>query len=88
MEANVALGSGLSSEYSTLVRGLKTAGYRTAMIGKWHLGQCARFSPNAHGFDTFFGFHTWTLGYHDHQTPNGMPGLYRNDELVGRWLSD
>lgn len=82
VEANVALGSGLSSEYSTLVRGLKTAGYRTAMIGKWHLGQGARFSPNAHGFDTFFGFHTWTLGYHDHQTPNGMPGLYRNDELV------
>ena len=83
VEANIAAqGNGLSSEENTLVRGLKAEGYRTAMVGKWHLGQGAGFSPNSHGFDRFFGFHTWTIGYHDHRTPDGMPGLYRDDELV------
>ena len=82
IETNIAIGSGLRSDRNTLVRELKNSGYRTAMVGKWHLGQEERFSPNSHGFDTFFGFHTWTLGYHDHQTSNGAPGLYRDYDLV------
>ena len=52
------------------------------MVGKWHLGQETRFAPNTHGFDTFLGFHTWTIGYHDHRTPNGGPGLYRDNQAV------
>ena len=83
MQDNIAtISDGLAAEDSSLVKGLKQAGYRTAMVGKWHLGQEGEFSPNTHGFDSFFGFHTWTLGYHDHRTPNGLPGLYRNEELI------
>ena len=83
MESNIAPDTGgLSSRDSTLVRELKSAGYRTAMVGKWHLGRSPGFSPLSHGFDQFFGFHSWTLGYHDHQTSSGEPGLYRDDELV------
>ncbi len=81
VEENIAArGSGLSSDENTLVHGLKTAGYQTAMVGKWHLGQGDRFSPNSHGFDQFLGFHSWTIGYHDHRSPDGAPGLYRDDE--------
>jgi arylsulfatase A-like enzyme len=84
MESNVLPDvGGLSSEKSTLVRELKAAGYRTAMFGKWHLGRREGFSPLSHGFDTFFGFYDWTLGYHTHLSSAGEPGLYRNDELVG-----
>lgn len=83
METNVPPdGGGLRATDSTLVRGLKAAGYRTAMIGKWHLGRRPPFSPLSHGFDTFFGFHDWTLGYHTHLNSAGNPGLYRGDELV------
>ena len=83
MESNIAPDNvGLSSSDGTLVRELKAASYRTAMVGKWHLGRGPGFSPLSHGFDKFFGFHSWTLGYHDHLTPSGDPGLYRGDELV------
>jgi len=34
---------------------LKAAGYRTALFGKWHLGQLPAFLPLRHGFDEFFG---------------------------------
>ncbi len=83
MESNIGADrGGLSANDGTLVRELKDAGYRTAMVGKWHLGRGPEYSPLSHGFDTFFGFHSWTLGYHDHLTSSGEPGLYRGDELV------
>ena len=83
MEANVAPDfGGLSFEYGTLVRELNAAGYRTAMIGKWHLGRGPGYSPRSHGFDTFYGFHDWTIGYHTHLNQAGQPGLYRGEELV------
>jgi arylsulfatase A-like enzyme len=83
MESNVPpeIG-GLSSDNGTLVRELKAAGYRTGMFGKWHLGRNDGFSPRSHGFDTFYGFYDWTLGYHTHLNSSGEPGLYRDDELV------
>lgn len=34
---------------------LRDAGYRTAMIGKWHLGASDEFMPWNHGFTEFFG---------------------------------
>jgi arylsulfatase A len=49
---------GLPPTAASLPRLLKGAGYHTALIGKWHLGWKAEYSPNAHGFDEFFGFKT------------------------------
>ena len=40
----------------TLPQVLKTAGYETAMIGKWHLGLSWPNRPNDRGFDLFEGF--------------------------------
>lgn len=34
---------------------LRASGYRTAMVGKWHLGDMPGSLPNDFGFDTFFG---------------------------------
>ncbi|HCS26551.1 MAG TPA: sulfatase, partial [Spongiibacteraceae bacterium] len=39
------------SEEVTVAEVLKTRGYRTAHIGKWHLGRSAGFAPNDQGFD-------------------------------------
>jgi len=47
---------GLAAEELTLADLLKPAGYRTIVIGKWHLGLGAQFHPNARGFDHFYGF--------------------------------
>jgi arylsulfatase A-like enzyme len=46
---------GLSTEEKTIASLLKTGGYATAIIGKWHLGDAPEFSPLNHGFDTFYG---------------------------------
>ncbi len=42
---------GLPPEEVTLAEVLKARGYHTVHIGKWHLGNAARFHPNAQGFD-------------------------------------
>jgi len=47
---------GLPVGEKTIADRLKAAGYRTACIGKWHLGVHDNFHPQARGFDEFFGF--------------------------------
>ncbi|MEM7277005.1 MAG: sulfatase-like hydrolase/transferase [Pseudomonadota bacterium] len=91
MESNIgARNRGLLADNNSLLRELKAADYRTAMVGKWHLGNGPEYSPLAHGFDRFLGFHSWTLGYHDHLTSSGKAGLYRGNELVSEegYLTD
>jgi arylsulfatase A-like enzyme len=47
---------GLSTEERTLPETLKEAGYRTEMIGKWHLGHADRkYWPRQRGFDYHYG---------------------------------
>lgn len=46
---------GLSPDEVTLAEVLKTAGYTTALIGKWHLGDQPPFLPCQQGFDYYFG---------------------------------
>lgn len=45
---------GLGDE-DTIASLLKTQGYHTAAIGKWHLGHLPQFLPTRHGFDSFYG---------------------------------
>ncbi|WP_158514693.1 sulfatase family protein [Gemmatimonas phototrophica] len=75
-------GRGLEASPYSLPRLLKSRGYATALFGKWHLGYTATQSPNAHGFDTFFGLKS---GYHDywrHNDSRGQPDLWENDTPV------
>lgn len=46
---------GLNPEEVTIAEVLKPAGYRTAIIGKWHLGDRPQFLPTTQGFDSYFG---------------------------------
>jgi len=47
---------GLPTDERTLPQALKDAGYRTMMVGKWHLGHADRkYWPQNRGFDTFYG---------------------------------
>jgi arylsulfatase A len=46
---------GLNPKEITIAEALKPAGYATACIGKWHLGDQPEFLPTAQGFDSYFG---------------------------------
>jgi len=46
---------GLNPKEITLAEVLKTKGYATACVGKWHLGDQPEFLPTRQGFDLYFG---------------------------------
>ena len=54
---------GLPLDQPTLPQQLKSVGYTTAMVGKWHLGNRPEFHPTRRGFDEFFGFLGGAHGY-------------------------
>src|SRR5262245_53111969 len=47
--------TGISSRETTIATILKLLGYRTMLIGKWHLGHLLPFLPINHGFDDYYG---------------------------------
>lgn len=61
---------GLPDGEVTIAEALKSAGYSTAAIGKWHLGHLPPYLPTAHGFDTY-----WGIPYsNDMDAQKGFPG--------------
>jgi len=46
---------GLPAEEVTIAEILKSRGYATGIIGKWHLGHLPQFLPLRQGFDSWFG---------------------------------
>jgi arylsulfatase A-like enzyme len=63
-------------EEVTLAEALKEAGYRTAFVGKWHLGPTEEYWPEAQGFDLNFG------GHSRGSPPGGYFAPYRNPRLA------
>lgn len=62
---------GLPPEHPTLPSLLKAAGYRTALLGKWHLGALPTFGPLKSGYDLFFGNHGGAIDYFTHKAGVG-----------------
>lgn len=58
---------GLNPEEQTLATLLRNGGYRTGIVGKWHLGDHPKFLPPAHGFDESlivpYSNDMWPIGY-------------------------
>ena len=46
---------GLNPDEITIAEQCKRAGYKTLMVGKWHLGHEEKFSPQSQGFDSYYG---------------------------------
>lgn len=80
---------GLREGETTLPGLLHQRGYRTAAIGKWHLGSIPHSRPLAQGFDEFFGWYSgWLDAYsHRYYQLGAPPGkifhdLWRNETEV------
>ena len=72
----------------TIAEHLKSYGYKTGLIGKWHLGATMDHGPLDQGFDEFFGFRGGFIDYYSHkflhanwQRPQ-FHDLYRNKEEI------
>lgn len=67
---NQKLGLGLQEKI--LPEYLKEAGYKTVLIGKWHLGSYTpEYFPTRRGFDYFYGYLSGGIGYWDHNHGGG-----------------
>ena len=89
---------GLPLEEVTVAELMKSAGYRTGMVGKWHLGQLPGFLPMRQGFDSWFGLPyshdmrmtvprdngTQTTAYYSPRPEYWDVPLMRNDIVIER----
>lgn len=76
--------TGMPASETTLAEIAKQAGYRTAMIGKWHVGEGPGREPLDQGFDTFFGFLGGVTSYFPDDTPGLVTADTGADKLVTR----
>ena len=58
---------GIAQGEKTMGDYFQGAGYKTAAIGKWHLGSLDKYHPNNRGFDHFYGLLGGSRSYFDHQ---------------------
>ena len=81
---------GLPPEHPTLPSLLRDAGYRTALMGKWHLGYPPAFGPLRSGYDEFFGPMSGGVDYFTHCSSTGQHDLYLNEaeQQEGGYLTD
>lgn len=71
LEREAEVGFGLPAAAKILPQYLQPAGYRSAAIGKWHLGARPGFHPLERGFDEFFGFLGGGNAFITTRTPGG-----------------
>src|SRR5580765_30387 len=71
---------GLPPDHPTLPSLLKDSGYRTALIGKWHMGYPPSFGPLRSGYEEFFGPMSGGVDYFTHCSSNGAHDLWFGEE--------
>jgi arylsulfatase A-like enzyme len=82
---------GLNPQEETIADICKANGYKTAIMGKWHLGDHRDFMPLRHGFDEFFGipYSNDMSPSHPNKTFNFPPlPLYENDSVISYFEDD
>ncbi len=68
---------GMDPSEKTIGDALKLAGYKTGIIGKWHLGSTDPYHPNNRGFDEFWGFLGGSRSYYYDQNRDDLKGQER-----------
>ena len=76
-EANCPRGKqGMVTTEFTIGQAFQSMGYKTYMIGKWHLGNLEEMYPTNRGFDEFWGLREGSRNF-----------FYKENEKLGNWHS-
>jgi len=75
---------GMDLKQVTMADRLQKMGYRTGLIGKWHLGNQDEFYPTRRGFDYFYGLRSGSRSYFYHAKKDDKPGNARAIEENGK----
>lgn len=54
------------AKYPSFAKTLRENGYRTGLIGKWHMGQDIKFNPLNHGWDVWHGYTMGNIDFQSH----------------------
>ncbi len=73
---------GIPADKITLPEVFQQNGYKTALIGKWHLGVQPELAPNAHGFDVHYGIRGGWTDQYTRVNPETGYDWWRNDQLA------
>jgi len=68
---------GLDPAHPTLPSLLRDAGYRTSLVGKWHLGFSSQFGPLQSGYQSFYGVPFGAADYFHHSEDTKTPASGR-----------
>jgi arylsulfatase A-like enzyme len=71
---------GLPPAHPTMPSLLQAAGWRTALVGKWHLGFPPAFGPLKSGYGEFYGALAGGLDYFSHCDSRGAPDLWIGEQ--------
>ena len=75
---------GIPRKHPTVASIIKSAGYDTALVGKWHCGYLPDFGPLKYGFDEFFGMMSGAGDFFTHRDMSGEADLFENEVPVER----
>ena len=74
---------GMDLNQETMADALKSHGYRTGLVGKWHLGNADRFYPTERGFDSFYGLREGSRSYFFNPDREDKPSSTKRIEKNG-----
>jgi arylsulfatase A-like enzyme len=82
--------TGIPVSHPTVSSLIRSAGYETALYGKWHLGYLPDFGPLMFGFDEFFGNMSGAVDHFSHKDMTANLDLYEGEVPVERvgYLTD
>jgi arylsulfatase A-like enzyme len=82
--------TGIPRSHPTISSLIKSAGYETALIGKWHLGYLPDYGPLKFGFDEFFGNMSGAVDHFTHKDMTANLDLFEDEVPVERvgYLTD